>query len=212
MSLAGVEKVEAITIGIDLGPSHVLTGINPETSKIPFDGLNSTPVDGSVSVDFLFTNNEFVRLFTATQPGFDALMTIQTNGSGLLGFLSGTGYLIDAQGDAIPGFEVTGSASGNDGSLGIGFFPLLKDKNGTPNDQLPRPLDFYGIHYDFTFPSNPLVAVTGGDLQLIGNGTFTPFGIGPHIPPDITVPDSGSTFFLLAMGVAGLVGVRLRLD
>lgn len=200
---------QATSIGIDLGPSRVLTGINPTTGPIAFDGLNGTPVTGSVSVDFLFTNNEFVRIYTATQPLFDASITLQTNGSGLLGFLSGSGFLIDAHGNAIPGFGVTGSASGNDGSLSIGLFPLLKDKNGTPNDQLIRPFDFYGVHYDFTFPSHPSLDVTGGEFLLAGNGTFTPFAIGPgHIPADITVPDHGSTLLLLTLSLLGLMTYR----
>ena len=201
------KEVQAIPVQIDLGPTGVLNGANPETNEIPFNGLNGTSVVGSISVDFLFTNNEFVRLFTATQPLFEASIDIQTNGSGLLGFLSGTGYLIDAHGNAIPGFGVTGSASGNDGSLGIGLFPLLKDENGTPNDQLQRPLDFSGIHFDFTFPNNPSVTVTGGEFKLAANGIFTPFGIGPGIPADV-IPDSGSTVGLLALSVAGIIGIR----
>jgi hypothetical protein len=200
----------AMSVQINLGPTGVLTGANPESSAIPFNGLNGTPLVGSVSisVDFLFTNNEFVRLFTATQPLFDASIDIQTNGSGLLGFLSGTGHLIDAHGNAIPGFDITGSASGDDASLSIALFPLLKDKNGTPNDQLQRPLDFSGVHFDFTFPNNPSVTVTGGEFELAGNGTFTPFGIGPGIPADI-VPDSGSTIDLLALSVAGMSGAGI---
>ena len=209
LALAGGGKVQAVTIGIDLGGSRVLTGANPETGRIGFDGLNGTPVAGSVSVDFLFTNNEFVRLFTATQPLFDALIILQTNGSGSLGSLNGKGYLIDAQGNAIPGFRITGASSGSDGSMSIGLFPLLKDRNGTPNDQLPRPLDFYGVHFHFTFPSDPSVDVTGGQFLLAANGTFTPFGIGPNIPADIGVPDLGSTFLLLAIGLIGLVGIRI---
>jgi len=73
---------QAISIGIDLGPSRVLTGDNPEGGPMGFDGLNGTPVTGSFSVDFLFTNNEFARIYTATQPLFDVLITLQTNGSG----------------------------------------------------------------------------------------------------------------------------------
>jgi VPDSG-CTERM motif len=200
---------QATSIGIDLGPSRVLTGVNPEAGPIGFDGLNGTPVTGSVSVDFVFTNNEFARIYTATQPLFDALITLQTSGSGLLGFLGGTGYPIDAHGNAIPGFGITGSASGNDASLSIGLFPLLKDKNGTPNDQLKRPFDFYGVHFDFTFPSNSSVEVTGGQFLLAGNGTFTPFAIGPgHIPADITVPDQGSTFLLLMLSLLGVATCR----
>ena len=82
-----------------------------------------------------------------------------------------------------PDIRVTGSASGNDGTLSIGFFPLFKDKTGAPLDWLQRPLDFYGIHYDFTFPNSSLNAVIGGHFQLAGNGKQ--FGIGPNVPADI---------------------------
>jgi hypothetical protein len=203
------KDTQAIPVQIDLGHTGVVfNGANPETAKIPFNGLNGMPLFGSVSVDFRFTNDEFVRLFTATQPLFDVSIDIQTNGSGFLGFLSGTGHLIDAHGNAIPGFGVTGSASGDNASLSIGLFPLLKDKDGTPNEQLQRPLDFSGVHFDFTFPCNPSVIVTGGEFKLAGNGTFTPFGIGPGVPADI-VSDSGSTVGLLALSVAGIVGIRI---
>jgi hypothetical protein len=137
------------------------------------------------------------------------LITLQTYGSGLLGFLSGSGYLIDADGNAIPGFGITGSASGNDASLSIGLFPLLKDENGMPNDQLERPFDFYGVHYDFTFPSNPSLEVTSGQFLLTGQGS--PFANGPgNIPADITVPDQDSTLLLLTLGLIGFAMYRQK--
>ena len=151
--LFGTSSARAVNIGINLGPSRIVTGPNPTTGKIAFTGLNNTVVNGSISVDFLFTNNEFVRLFTMTQPSFAASVSLQTSGSGFLGFLDGTGYLIDSQGNAIPGFGITGGASGNDGSMGLDLYPLLKDADGTPNDQLQKPLDFYGVHLNLTFPS-----------------------------------------------------------
>jgi hypothetical protein len=121
--------------------------------------------------------------------------------------------LIDSQGNAISGFGVTGSASGDDGSLSIGLFPLAKDMNGTPDDQFSSPLDFYGVHYDFTFPDDPSVMITGGEFALADDGAFTPFAIGPgNIPRDIVdVPDSGSTALLLTLGIIGLEAVRRRL-
>jgi hypothetical protein len=205
-----VTRVHAVPIGIDLGRSRVLTGTNPATNNISFDALNGTPLIGNVSVDVRFNKNQFVRLFTATQPLFDALLTFETNGSGFVGFLQGTGYLLDAQGDAIPGFGVTGSASGNDASISIGLFPLLKDQNGTPNIDLARPFDFYGVHYDLTFPMNPSVQVTGGQFLLAGNGIFTPFAIGPgRIPRDI-VAETNSTLVFLVLGLCGVIGVRAR--
>lgn len=213
-SIAGIAlfapaSARAVNIGIDLGPSRVVTGPNPTTGKIAFTGLNNTVVNGSISVDFLFTNNEFVRIFTLTQSSFAASVTLQTSGSGFLGFLDGTGYLIDSQGNAIPGFGVTGGGSG-DGSLGLDLDPLLKDDSGTPNDQLPRPLDFYGVHLTLTFPVNPSVYVTGGQFSLGATGGFSPFAIGPgSIPTDIAaVPDVGNTAVLLGFALITLTAMK----
>ncbi len=180
MTLEGLGKVEAAAISIDLGPSQVLTG---QTSRIPFVGLNGTSIVGAASVDFLFKNNQVVRLLADSSVGFHALIVLQTNGLGLLGFLNGTGYLIDAHGNAIPGYGVTGRASGNDGTLSIGVFPLLEDETGAPFDWLPRPLEFYGVHYDFTFPNRPLNAVIGGQFLLAGNGKPYEIGPGSNLPP-----------------------------
>ena len=200
------KSANATPIEIDLGPPHTITSQTPSS---PFEELNGTPLSGqTVSVDFSFSNNEFVRLFTITSTTFDAFIKLQTNGSGFLGFLEGTGYLVDMQGNAIPGFGITGSASGNDGSLAIGLFPLLKDEDGTPNTDLLRPLDFYGIHYDLSFPdvNDSSIHVIGGEFTLISDAGGV-FGIGPGIPRDI-VPDSGSTLFLLGMGIGLAIGFR----
>jgi hypothetical protein len=187
VTLGGLGKIEAASISINLGPSQVYTG---ETSRIPFNGLNGTQVVGSASVDFLFSDNKFVRIFTGTSRGFVALIVLQTNVVGLPGFLNGTGYLIDARGNAIPGFKITGSASGNDGTLSIGLFPLLSDETGALFNGLQRPLDFYGVHFDFTFPNRPLNAVIGGQFFLAGSGK--PFGIGPGLPADLGDAYQGS--------------------
>jgi hypothetical protein len=208
MSLGTVGSAQATSVGLDLGSAPQIT------SKVAnsFDALNGTALQGqTLSLDFTFSHGEFVRLFTITSPFFDVLLSLQTNGSGPLDFLQGSGYLIDSQGNAIPGFGVTGSASGNN-LLGIGLFPLLKDINGTPNNDLPRPLDFSGVHFDLTFPDvgNPSVQVTGGQFELVSNPDEV-FGIGPGIPRDI-VPDSGSTLFLLALGsVVPVLTTRMRL-
>ena len=180
MTFVGFGKVEATAIRIDLGPSQVLTG---QTSRIPFVDLNGTPIVGAASVDFLFKNNQFVRLFADSSVGFHGLIVLETNGREVLGFLDGTGYLIDAQGNAIPGYRVTGTASGDDGTLSIGAFPILADETGAAFDRLRRPLDFHGIHYDFTFPNRPLNAVMGGEFFLAGNGKPYGIGPGPNLPP-----------------------------
>ena len=189
-------------IEIDLGsPPNVTSHLS-----IPFNALNETIVGGeTISLDLAIVNSEFVRLFTVTSSLFDVSITLQTNGTTKHDFLQGTGFLIDSQGMAIPGFGVTGRASGND-LLTIGFFPLLKDENGTPNTDLARPLDFFGIHLDLTLPNNPEFGFGNGP---VGGVTFdgNVFGIGPGVPRDI-VPDIGSTLLPLAISLIGLMGAR----
>jgi hypothetical protein len=92
--------------------------------------------------------------------------------------------------------------------MGISLFPLVKDENGTPNTDLLRPFDIYGIHYDLIFPDvdDPSIYVTGGMFSLIDPGGHV-FGVGPGVQRNI-VPDSGSTVFLLGMGIALTIGFR----
>jgi hypothetical protein len=163
----------------------------------------------SLSLDFTFADNEFVRLFSITSPLFSAEIDLHTNGAGNLGDLQGTGHLVDINGQPIPGFGVIGQASG-DGSLSLGLFPLLKDHNGMPNKDLLRPLDFFGIDFNLTLPDvqNPSIHVTGADLGLFSD-IVMPFGVGPGLPQDI-VPDSGSTLVFLAVAFSSLVAAKLR--
>jgi hypothetical protein len=94
--------------------------------------------------------------------------------------------------------------------MGISLFPLVKDENGTPNTDLLRPFDFYGIHYDLIFPDvdDPSIYVTGGMFSLLDPDGHV-FGVGPGVPRNI-VPDSGSTLFLLGMGIVLTLGFRAR--
>jgi hypothetical protein len=202
--LGAAAKIHATPIEIDLGPPPKITS----QLSVPFNALNGIHIGGQIlSIDLAFSHSEFVRLFTITSSLFDVSIKLFTNGSGPRDFLQGTGYLIDSQGIAIPGFGVTGSASGDD-FLSIGLFPLLKDKNGTPNNVPPRPLDFSGIHFDLMFPDvdNPSIHVTGGQFSLFSDPGAV-FGVGPGVPADI-VPDDGST--LLLFSIAGFVLFGLR--
>jgi hypothetical protein len=195
-------------------PIEIDLGLSPKVTShvsLPFDALNDTVVGGqTMSLNLAISDSEFVRLFTITSSLFDVAITLHTNGTNSHDLLHGTGYLVDSQGMAIPGFGVTGHASGHD-LLAIGLFPLLKDENGTPNNDLPRPLDFFGIHFDLTFPdvNNPAIHVTGGEFKLISDPDAV-FGVGPGIPVDM-VPDSGSTLPLLIVGMIGLLGTRGKL-
>jgi hypothetical protein len=194
MLLAGGGKTQAVVIPIDLGK----TGLSFDTT-IPFSDLNGTSLQGqTLSLDLTFTNNEFVRLFTVTT-AFAAFVNFQTSGSGLVGFLEGTGFLINDQGNALHAPKDLTSASSGNGEMFAGLFPPA----------LNRPVDFFGVHLDLTFPDNSTIDVTGGELQLRSVGDSGPFGIGPGIPADI-VPDIGSTMILLGIALAGLVAMRSR--
>lgn len=198
-------SANAVLINVSLGPPHTITD---HTASPPFHDLQGTQLYGqSLSLDVSFRNGEFVRLFSITSWTFEASVKLQTNASGLLGYLDGTGYLVDVNGDPIPGYGVTGSASGSDGSLSLGLYPLLKDKNGTHNDDLLRPFDFYGVHYDLMLPdvNNPSIHLTIGQF-ILSSDPGGVFGIGPGLPADI-VPESGST--MLFFGIAGLLIVLL---
>ena len=191
LEVLAAERGQAVVIPIDLGTP----GLSFDTT-VPFLDLNGTALQGqTLSLDFTFTNNHFVRLFTVTN-SFSAFVTLATKASGLAGFLEGTGFLVNDQGNPLHAPQDLGSASSSSGEMFVSLFP----------PPLKRPVDFFGVHLDLTFPDNPSVAVTGGQFRLRTDGDSGPFGIGPGIPADI-VPDLGSSLFLLSIALAGLFGI-----
>ena len=186
LTLASSEAARGVTIPVNLGPPSTLA----TDTTISFNDLNGTGLLGqNLSVDFVFTSSEFVRLFTVTTD-FSVSMTLQTNSSSFVGFLSGTGYLTDSLGNALEPPETLGRASSSTGSMTVDLSP-----------QVGRPIDFYGVHLDLTFPTNPAI-VTGGQFRLLSN--TGPFGIGPGLPADL-VPDPGTTAILLGLGFVGII-------
>jgi hypothetical protein len=184
--LASSQAVQGIAIQINVGAPGTLSS----DTIIPFSDLNGTALlDQSLSADFRFANSQFVRLFTVTT-AFSVQMTLQTSSSSFVGFLHGTGFLTDSLGNALEPPQTLGSASSDDGSMMVGLF-----------SQVNRPIDFYCVHYDLTFPTNPAV-VTGGQFRLFSDSG--PFGIGPGVPTDI-VPDTGGTAILLGLGFVGII-------
>ena len=195
LTLASSEAARGVTIPINLnlGPPGTLA----TDTTISFSDLNGTGLVGqNLSVDFVFTSSEFVRLFTATTD-FLVSMTLQTNSSSSVGPLSGTGYLTDSLGNALEAPETLGGASSSNGSMSVALLPTVG-----------RPLDFYDVHFVLTFPTNPAV-VTEGQFRLLSN--TGPFGIGPGLPTNI-VPDTGSTAILLGLGFFGIILVTHCLD
>jgi hypothetical protein len=189
----------ATLIKIDLGAAPNITS----QASSPFAALDGITLHGqTLSLDFSFLNGEFVRLFSITSDSFHAQISLQTSGMGQVGFLSGTGFVFDQHGNPLDSAQDLGSASGDDGSMAAGLFPLF-------GSGLPRPSDFFGVHLDLTLPNNPSVAITSSGFTLLSDSGF-PFGVGPGIPPDITTPDSGTSFLLLCLGLIGLIPVRMR--
>ena len=192
LSLGAIGSARATTIDLDLGtPPHV-------TSKVTnsFDAMNGTALQGqTLSLDFTFSHGEFVRLFTVTSSSFLALLKLQTNSPGTVDFLSGTGFLVDQQGNPLQPPQQLGSAAGI-GLLSAGLLP----------GDLSRPLDFFGIHFDLTLPVSPSVSITGEEFLFKSNGN-APFGVGPGVPSDI-VPDGGRTAVLLSITLVGLISMR----
>ena len=194
-------SAHATHIDISLGASPNVTS----DVAASFAALNGVALQGqTLSLDFFFSNGAFVRLFSITSDSFHAQLTLQTSGMGQVGFLSGTGFLFDQHGNPLDPAQSLGSASGDDGSMAAGLFPLF-------GSGLSRPSDFFGVHLDLTLPDNPSVAITSsGGFTLLSDSGF-PFGGGPGVPPDITTPDAGSSFLLLWLGSLGLILVRIRL-
>ena|SRR5438874_7751989 len=196
IALLTLGSSQATTISLDLGASPKVS------SKVmdSFDVLDGTLLLGqTLSLDFTFSDGEFVRLFTITSKPFTFLLKLQTDASGMVDFLDGTGFLVDQHGNPLQSPQQLGSASGNNGLLAAGLFPLLPGN-------LQRPLDFFGIHFDLTLPLDPFVFITGEKFEFLSD-VGRPFGVGPGVPPDI-VPDSGSTLLLFIIASFGLFTLR----
>ena len=199
LSLGTVESARATTIDLDLGVSPHITS-NVTNSFAALDGI---ALQGqTLSLDFRFSPGEFVRLFSITSNPFVGLLKLQTNSRGTLDFLSGTGFLVDRHGHALEQPQQLGSASGDDGWLAAGLFPLLPGG-------LHRPLDFFGIHFDLTLPVSSSISITGEEFLFTSDHDH-PFGIGPGVPRDL-VPDLGSTLLLLSLASLALIAAQFRL-
>ena len=163
----------------------------------------------TLSLNFVFPNDLFVRLFSSTTKSFDLTATLTLQGDGTFDRTIGSGYTFGANGlrnSAIftypPG--IAGSTNGIETfSYRLGFvFPLTG-----PHDYLGHPFDIYGMHLNITLPLN-------GDFQVLG-GRFVLFpasskaweriyAIGPH------VPEGGWTLPLFAVGFLAVIGFQRK--
>jgi hypothetical protein len=190
-----ISWASATTITIDLGPPERVTG----EKIVCFSDPSDLQLNGqTVSLDLLFSGNNFVRLLKSTNSSFLLLPMLDVFGAGTINNPIGSGYLFDAAGNPISsvtsfGGSVTTDSGGEAFRLALGgFFPLLGDDTGKPGEDGPFPLDIYGAHLDITMPNGSGFHVTGGELGLLPNASqpwHNQFQIGD-------VPDSGCTLLL----------------
>ena len=178
----------ATTITIDLGPPGRVIG----QKIVSFSGLNDLQLNGqTLSLDLVFSDNGFVRLFKSTNSTFLLLPMLDVFGAGTINNPTGGGYLFDKAGNPISsvtsfGGSVTTDPGGEAFRLALGgFYPLLAEGTGGPPD-------IYGAHLDITMPNGSGFQVTGGELGMFPNASqswHNQFQIGD-------VADSGGTLLL----------------
>jgi len=179
---------------------------------LPIDtGIAS--LDGqTLSLNFVFPNDLFVRLFSSTTKSFhlSAMLTLQGEGQFARPF--GSGYTFGANGlpdssifTYSPG--IAGSTHGIETfSYSLGFvFPLI-DPAG-PATGVAHPFDVYGMHLDITLPNNGAFQVLGAQFALFPPSSKSweqVYAIGPH------VPESGGTLPLFAIGLLAMLGFQRK--
>lgn len=170
---------------IELGPGRL-----SYTEVFPFHEFNGA-VNQHVSVDLMFDNN--IHLFTHTSQWFLIGLTFLAKDPQ---FLEGTGYLLDINGNQLGGVRSAAGAIGDDGSEITGIFPLIGTPGGALATDISRPLDFYGVHFDFDIPDEPII---DGIFYMTTPDYGESFRIGPH------VTDNGTTLMLFLLSLIGLV-------
>src|SRR5947208_14462739 len=185
----------ATTITIDLGPPGRVTG----EKIVSFSELNDLPLSGqTLSLDLVFSDNGFVRLFKSTSSTFLFLPMLDVFGAGTINNPTGNGYLFDQAGNPISsvtsfGGSVTTDLGGEAFRLALGgFFTLLADGAFPP--------DIYGAHLDITLPNDSTFDVIGGEIGLFPNAS-QPW---PNHFQIRDVPASGCTLSLAVIAVVHL--------
>ena len=156
---------------IDLGPDRL-----SYIEGFAFNELNGQSTK-HVSFDLLF--NTSVHAFRNTSPNFEVGLDFLTSTQGSPNFLTGTGTLLDANGNAICAPRPLASFVVDNGIVSVGMYPFYVDKTGKLATDIDRPLDFYGVHFDLNLPSDTIVA---GDFYISTPNYAGRFRIGPHVP------------------------------
>jgi hypothetical protein len=190
----------ATIIPVDLGPPRNF--VQPDV-RVPIN-LGFSKFSGqSLSLDFTFTNNEFLRLYPAKHYNFEVFPWLLVSGTGTMNSPSGEAWTVGVNGERNSAISTFSAVSlTDDGSLfalPLGYiFPYFADSTGKKFNTT-YPFDIYSLHFDLLLGNNPDFQIESATLFLGGAGSRS-FGIGPH------VPDSGASILLFAMGL-GAIGI-----
>jgi hypothetical protein len=173
-----------------------------------------TSLDGqTLSLNFVFPNDRFVRLFSSTTKSFHLSAMLTLRGEGTFKRAFGSGYTFGADGlpdSAIftypPG--IAGFTNGTETfNYTLGYvFPLIDPATGYPRD-VAYPFDIYGMHLDITLPRNGDFQVLGAQFVLYplsSKAWEQVYAIGPH------VPEGGGTLPLFAIGFLAVLGFQRK--
>lgn len=196
--LAG--SARATEIAVDLGPRNN----NVRDELITSFSSADFALDGrTLSIDFTFTNAEFIHMYSSTSKSFGMIAVLPIFGSGTIATPTGFGYTVGADGlqnSPTSQYGTGGSITAN-GAFGmyVGY--------GIPLSQV----DIFGMHIEITMPDDANFSITGeGKLEFhTANPPSRPwnsqFAVGPH------VPDSGGTGWMFIGGLGIMIGLRNKL-
>lgn len=189
----------AVEIPVDLGSSGFR---QPGTVSADFSDLNGTAFTGqSLTLDFLFANDEEVRIFSSTN--FNIEFVLRTNGAPLSP-ITGTGFLT-LNDQPVHGVRELGQivSLGPDTGVGSYLYPQFADSVGNPALDLPVTYDFGGVRFNVVLPNQQGLLVTGGEFVLRHNDG-TRFAIGAQLP------EGGSSLLLLLLALLAAPLFRAR--
>jgi len=166
---------------IDVGPN----GFTFDRT-VGYAKLNGVILSGqSLSIDLVFSQPIFIQQGVTR---FDVALSLQTD-TPFPGFIVGTGFV---NGSAVP----TGHGQGSRGTTFIGAFPF---DFGSP---FTKPFRLDEIRFHVTLPDSGAV-IESGEIDFISLHRGKPFYIG-------SVPESGSTFLFLMLGLVGCASIQHR--
>jgi hypothetical protein len=174
-----------------------------------------TSLDGQkLSLNFGFSDDLFVRLFSSTTKSFNLSAILTLRGEGTFDLAFGSGYTFGANGqpNSATFTYPPGIAGFTDGietfSYSLGFVSPLIDPATGPRNHVAYPFDIYGMHLNITLPENGDFEVLGAQFVLgpppSSKAWEQVYAIGPH------VPESGGTLPLFAIGLFAMLGLQRK--